>query len=223
MAIAGKIHDPENTGFGPMWSSHIQSDEFVMKKFGCIEGYGKYGERIKVPNAEGEMWKILVKDFMGSPAKLDKLQSEKTKLENGYRQQAELMTRQAKIPHEKISEQEITKNIMLSLLSRKRMKTVSKKLQTLRSLFPSLSGSERNCLKRLWFCNASAPCPEAEFIFVPHASKAHNLVGFYLCAQCRSCCARAQPGLAVLAHLRVREGARSNTKMDQAAANRLSR
>lgn len=108
LAIAGKIYDPENTGFGPMWSSHIQSDEFVMKKFGCIEGYGKYEERIKVPNAEGEMWKILVKDFMGSPARLDKLQSEKTKLENGYRQQAELMTRQAKIPHEKISEQEIT-------------------------------------------------------------------------------------------------------------------
>lgn len=108
LAIAGEIYDPKNTGFGPMWSSHIQSDEFAMKEFGFIEGYGKYGERIKVPNAEGEMWKILVKDFMGSPAKLDKLQSDKAKLEKGCRQLVELMTRDAEIPDKKISGQEIT-------------------------------------------------------------------------------------------------------------------
>lgn len=110
LAIAGKVYDLKDTGFGPtMLSTHIASDEFAMKEFGYVkkEGYGKYAQDIKVPNAEGEMWKRLLKVFMGSPAKLDKLQSTKAELEKEYRQLVVLMTREAESPDNKISGQEI--------------------------------------------------------------------------------------------------------------------
>ncbi|WP_350599736.1 hypothetical protein [Pseudomonas sp. 65/3-MNA-CIBAN-0223] len=110
-AVEGKIYDHTNTGFGTeTWSSYIQRDEFVIKTFGSVkkEGDGKYPQYIKVPNAAGEEWKRLVKDFLDSPAKLEKLQLDKDKLEKDHRQLVELMTSEAESPDNKISEQEIT-------------------------------------------------------------------------------------------------------------------